>query len=141
MILVISGILATNARLFHAEWIYLFDTRTVNGGTGNDKSYTLGQSVNGKLGIVIYPDDYTGATYSGSDWSTFEAAGCVFLPAAGFCASSSVNSVGSEGNYWTSSSDAASNVHYVQFSSSSLNTTGSVGRDQGYSVRLVRDVE
>lgn len=69
------------------EWEYLINGRTVNGGKGNNYSYTLGQSVNGMLGIVLYPDNYTGATYTtaqSANWSSFEAAGCVFLPAAGW---------------------------------------------------------
>ncbi|MBO6307069.1 MAG: hypothetical protein J6M55_06145, partial [Paludibacteraceae bacterium] len=56
-----TGDLGTGWRtLTTAEWQYLFN-RTVNGGTGNGKSYTLGQSVNGKPGAVFYPDNYTGA--------------------------------------------------------------------------------
>lgn len=124
------------------EWTYLFNTRTVNGGTGNGKSYTLGQSVNGKLGIVIYPDDYTGATYSGSDWSTFEAAGCVFLPAAGKRFGSSVEDVGSNGYYWSSSPNGSVNHAYnVYFGSGTLDPNNYKQRNRGYSVRLVRPVE
>ena len=91
--------------LTYDEWTYLLNTRTVNGGTGNGKSYTYSESVNGKLGVVIYPDDYTGAAYTtASGWATFEAAGCVFLPAAGFRNNTSMMSVGSAGHYWSSSS-------------------------------------
>lgn len=57
------------------EWNYLFNTRKVNGGTGSGKSYTLGKKVNGVLGVVLYPDNYTGSAYTGSKWSTFESAG------------------------------------------------------------------
>ena len=130
------------------EWTYLFNTRTVNGGTGEGKSYTLGQSVNGKLGVVIYPDDYTGSEYAGSDWSTFEAAGCVFLPAAGSRddqASSQelVYDAGSYGFYWSSSAYTSSVIpaYRVFFSSSSLNPLNLNNRRLGGSVRLVRDVQ
>ncbi len=127
--------------LTNAEWIYLFG-RTVNGGTGNGKSYTLGQSANGKLGIVIYPDDYTGATYSGSDWSTFESAGCVFLPAAGERNGASVSDAGSNGYYWSSSPcDLVDYAYYVFFDSGNLNPNNYGRRYLGYSVRLVRPVE
>lgn len=135
------------------EWTYLFNTRTVNGGTGNGKSYTLGQSVNGKLGIVIYPDNYTGSVYSGSDWASFEAAGCVFLPAAGFrtLPSSvsvsqqqlSVDDAGTRGYYW-SSSPYTSNVYFaydVNFASNYLNLESGGNRRCGSSVRLVKDAE
>ena len=123
------------------EWDYLLDTRTVNGGTGDGKSYTKGQSVNGTLGLVIYPDDYTGAVYSGSDWATFESAGCVFLPAAGRRKSSTVERAGSDGYYWSSSPDAeeADYARNVYFSSDFLGSSFS-DRYRGFSVRLVREV-
>ena len=123
------------------EWTYLFG-RTVNGGTGNGKSYTLGQGVNGKLGIVIYPDDYTGAAYSGSDWSTFEAAGCVFLPAAGFRQGTSVYAAGSRCLYWSSSYGSDAKYAYLmEFSSGALIPAESFNRSYAFSVRLVRPVE
>ena len=129
------------------EWQYLLITRMVNGGTGAGKSYTLGQSVNSKLGLVIYPDNYTGSEYSGSDWATFEAAGCVFLPAAGrrnYESTEKVEYVGSRGFYW-SSSPYTGNVRYaydVYISSSSLNASSAcTNRNYGLSVRLVRPVE
>lgn len=125
------------------EWTYLFNTRTVNGGTGNGKSYTLGKKVNEKLGIVIYPDDYTGAAYSGSDWSTFEAAGCVFLPAAGRRSGTSVSSAGSYCYYWSSSPDGsnAAGAYFMIFLSGTLDPASVNFRYLGFSVRLVRPVE
>ena len=131
--------------LTSAEWTYLFNTRTVNGGQGSGKSYTLGQSVNGKLGVVIYPDDYTGSVYAGSDWSTFEAAGCVFLPAAGYWHryQAKVSNAGITGYYWSSSPNTSyvTNAIYVHFSSGSLISPISDSRFNRGSVRLVRDVE
>ena len=122
------------------EWTYLFNTRTVNGGTGDGKSFTLGQSVNGKLGVVIYPDNYTGEVYSGSDWATFESAGCVFLPAAGSRAGSSVNYPGSRGYYWSASPIGTDEAYRVYFASGSLNPANSSICRGGCSVRLVREV-
>ena len=125
------------------EWTYLINTRTVNGGTGNGKSYTLGQSVDGKLGIVIYPDDYTGVAYTtGIDWSTFETAGCVFLPAAGYRDGVSVYNTGTYGYYWSSSPhEYASFANEADFYSGYLNPDSGGSRDCGSSVRLVRDAE
>ena len=120
------------------EWTYLFNTRTVNGGTGSGKSYTLGQSVNGKLGVVIYPDNYTGEVYSGSDWATFESAGCVFLPAAGYRFGSSVDGVGGYGGYWSSTANDTSGAYVMSLSSGSLDADISGNRHLGFSVRLVR---
>ena len=125
-----------------AEWQYLFNTRTVNGGTGNGKSYTYGQSVNGVLGVVLYPDDYAGDAYTtGSTWSTFEEAGCVFLPAAGKHYGSSVKSVGSNGYYWSSTSSKGTSAYYVYFYSGDVKPAFSDYRDYGFSVRLVKNVE
>ena len=131
--------------LSNDEWHYLFITRTVNGGTGAGHSYTLGQSVNGKMGVVIYPDNYAGALYTTeANWSTFEAAGCVFLPAAG---SRYGNGVGNtdKGYYWSSTPNYnfASNAAYsVHITSALLYTENAPFYcSDGQSVRLVREVE
>ena len=100
--------------------------------------------MDGKLGIVIYPDGYTGAEYTtGDDWATFEAAGCVFLPAAGSREGSTVYNVDSWGNYWSSSPDVtnASYACRMQFGSGSLTSAKYGERKYGFSVRLVRDVQ
>ena len=124
------------------EWVYLFNTRTVNNGQGSGKSYTLGQTVNDVLGVVLYPDDYTGTTYTtSSDWSTFESAGCVFLPAAGYRSGPWVYDVGSLGGYWSSTASSTSNAYYVRFISGTVDPANSRSRYSGYSVRLVRPVE
>ncbi len=123
------------------EWTYLFDDRTVNGGSGSGKSYTLGQSVNGKLGVVIYPDNYTGAEYSGSDWATFESAGCVFLPATGHWSGSAVENAGTNGGYWSATPYSTSIAYYVFFLSDGLTPENYDNRSYGYSVRLACEVE
>ena len=128
--------------LTSAEWTYVFNTRTVNGGTGNGKSYTLGQSVNGQLGIVIYPDNYTGSVYAGSNWASFEAAGCVFLPAAGYRSGTSVGGAGEYGCYWSSTLYSSDNPYHLYFHSNGVSPANNDrGRQCGYSVRLVRQVE
>ena len=132
--------------LTKAEWAYLFYHHTVNGRTGEGHSYTLGQSVNGVLGVVLYPDGYTGSTYTTeSDWSTFESAGCVFLPAAGRRNGASVSSAGSGGYYWSSTAYTTANItgdaYHVYFSSRNLYPEDYYSRYDGNSVRLVRPVE
>lgn len=136
-----TGDLGTGWRTLTAdEWTYLFNTRTVNGGTGSGKSYTLGQSVNGKPGVVLYPDNYTGATYTtGSDWSTFEDKGCVFLPTAGYRDGTWVSDVGLGGFYWSSTSASYKNAYYVYTSSFYVTPAYTYRRDRGCSVRLVSD--
>lgn len=136
-----TGDLGTGWRtLTKDEWVYLFNTRIVNGGTGNGKSYTVGKSVNGTKGVVLYPDNYTGATYTGSDWSTFEDAGCVFLPVAGLRSGTSVSEVGSEGYYWSSTSNSSENAYIVYFvgGNAEPDATSSF-RNSGLSVRLVKN--
>ena len=126
--------------LTNNEWLYLLKTRTVNGGNGEGKSYTLGQNVNGKLGIVIYPDGYASSVYAGSDWATFEAAGCVFLPAAGYRTDTTVQNVDDRGHYWSSSSNNPIYAKPFCFTSNSMITDALSDRKFGFSVRLVRDV-
>ena len=124
-----------------AEWTYLLATRTVNGGKGADKSYTLNQSVNGKKGMVIYPDNYTGAVYSGDNWASFEAAGCVFLPAAGWRDGTTIkNSINDRGYYWSTTPSNATDAKRMFFAGG-LELTGYNSRAFGFSVRLVREVE
>ena len=120
-----------------AEWTYLLTTRTVNGGTGAGKSYTL-QSVNGKKGMVIYPDNYTGAVYSGSNWDSFEAAGCVFLPAAGWRNGTTINNINDRGFYW-SSTPATTTEAKRMFFAVGLDLSGTNSRAFGFSVRLVKE--
>ena len=125
------------------EWEYLFNTRTVNNGTGSGKSYTLGQNVNGKLGVVLYPDDYTGELYTtakSANWSDFESAGCVFLPDAGFRNGTSVNLVGSDGYYWSSTANGTDFAYRVRYVSGVVDPANGSYRLYGHSVRLVRDV-
>ena len=123
------------------EWVYLFNTRTVNNGTGSGRSYTLGQKVNNVLGVVLYPDDYTGSTYSGSNWADFENAGCVFLPAAGNRDGTSVSNVGSYGYYWSSTANGTGSAFDVNFNSGYVGPASYGNRYYGFSVRLVRPVE
>ena len=122
------------------EWTYLFNTRTVNGGTGDGKSYTLGQSVNSKLGVVIYPDNYTGAVYSGRDWASFESAGCVFLPIAGLRNGSSLNYTNSSGYYWSATPNGTNYAYRLNLGSNSMAGASNSPRYYGCSVRLVREV-
>lgn len=122
------------------EWTYLLNTRTVNGGTGENKSYTLNKTVNGKRCLVLYPDNYTGAVYSGSDWASFEAAGCVFLPAAGWRNGTTINHINDRGYYWSSSSHNTTAAKRLFFAAG-LELTGDNSRAFGFSVRLVREVE
>ena len=65
----------------------------------------------------------------------------VFLPAAGNRNGTSVNNVGSNGNYWSSSYNNSNNAYNVNFNSGNLNPQNNNNRNNGQSVRLVRLAE
>lgn len=128
-----------------SEWKYLLTERTVNGGTGVSHSYTVGQSINGINGLVIYPDGYKGEMYSGSNWGTFEHNGCVFLPTGGYRKEQNVYSHSTSGYYWSADPLNGTYASYMSFENSNnpsfpTTTTGEVNKNLGYSVRLVRDL-
>ncbi len=122
------------------EWKYLFITRTVNGGTGKDKSYSLDITYGGIMGLVLYPDDYTGSVLSGTVDSLPE--GVVFLPAAGSRFGSDVNNVGDIGYYWSSTALGSLLAYFVGFDSGFVDPgciDNRYGGSSGYSVRLITE--
>ena len=154
--------------LTSAEWQYIFNTRT-SGGTvfGISQARYAHATINtdgtGVNGMILFPDGVdiassevtTAGTVNGTStsswatkcttaqWTALAAKGCVFLPAAGYRNGTSVNGVGSNGRYW-SSSPLTSNVDYayrVSFYSDSLYPANNGYRYSGFSVRLVRQVE
>lgn len=142
------------------EWTYLFNTRsasTVNG-TENAryaKAYLFGTT----HGVIIFPDSYThpagvaaptginatsytswsGNKYSASDWAKMEAAGCVFLPAAGWRDVTTIRKVNEYVRYWTSTYNSAGYAINVGITESSMNPADYNQKNYGYSVRLVHD--
>lgn len=150
------------------EWEYLFGTNpyykrsasTVNG-TANAR-FAKGQ-VNGRYGVILFPDTYShpegvtppvgindtgntgwnGNSYDVTAWAKMEAAGCVFLPAAGYREGTSVRFVGDYGGYWSSTAHGSdeAQAHDAYFDSYSVGPEFAYDRYRGFSVRLVRDVE
>lgn len=92
--------------------------------TQDGKAY-ITANVNGKYGLVIFPDRYweingrtdrnNNATISDSDWAKMEQDGVVFLPNAGFISKSGGNTAKVTANfrYWTSSMVYSNNKFYV----------------------------
>lgn len=120
------------------DWEILFSSHTYDWST-----------VAGVDGYVIRPDGVTTAvasSYTADEWLVEEAAGAVFLPAAGKRAyyntgSGWINKVeesGSYGYYWSSSQGDGSEAFHLYFNSSSP-IVEVVGRRVGHAVRLVRD--
>ena len=140
--------------LTQLEWAYVFNTRTTNSGIRYAKA-----KVNDMNGVILLPDDWSSDTYSLSNtnssgasyssntisatqWSALEQAGAVFLPAAGYRYGTSVDSVGSEGGYWSASCNYSDGAWSVYFYDMSLSTDFDLTlRYLGLSVRLVAPAE
>ncbi len=89
-----------------AEWEYLFVTRTVTNTLSPGTRYSKA-TIGTYRGVIVFPDNYThpeGTGFTGNcdnateaytstvsleGWALMEAAGCVFLPAAGYSTESS----------------------------------------------------
>ena len=142
------------------EWTYLFGTDSSNKRTTTSGLYFAKAKVNDVQGIILFPDTYThpdgvtaptgvnstgntgwnGNNYSSADWTKMESAGCVFLPAAGYRSGSSVYDAGTFGYYWSATPNGTDFAYGVYFLSGYLNPASNCNRNQGYSVRLVRQV-
>lgn len=143
------------------EWDYLFNSRKAStvGGTA-DGRYAKAK-VNNVAGVILFPNSYThpdGVTaptnvntatanytankYSVDDWTLMETAGAVFLPAAGYRNNINVNKVGEYGHYWSSSPNASYGFYAdrVRFYDNTMYLPNSGDRQEGNSVRLVKDV-
>ena len=145
--------------LTYDEWNHVLVNRTVTVNGASQSSYGHG-SVNGFNGVIILPDGWdgsvdTGFIYGNSAWSNtytidstptwyqMEAAGCVFLPAAGIRNGASVSNAVVDGRYWSSTFHLSNTglARSVYFFSNYLGTNDSHSRRDGHSVRLVRPVE
>lgn len=138
------------------EWNYLLNTRS------ETYRYAKCKMSNSTYGLIIFPDGFNPTTVgvsvnspnttnalftsnaiSNANWLKMEAAGCVFLPAAGIRTPSpiTVSSVNTVGYYWSSSyySGVKNNAHYEVFSASEVRPTGNGERSKGCSVRLVKN--
>lgn len=116
-------------------------------------------------GLILFPDGYDQSTPAGVNWNTrgpydptssvnttynnflrattcttagwaaLEAAGCVFLPCAGYRDGTTVSNVGAEGFYWTTTSGIGSTAETLHIPNT--NILGNSPRHLGHSVRLV----
>ena len=129
---------------------------TINGSTGlraltkDEWTYLLTNAsqiifVNGKRGIVLKPDGYSGtvsSSYTIKQWTTAEADGLVFLPYAGRRSSSySTPSFYSTdmGYYWSSiASTSSAGRAWAAHLYANTWEMEDVSRDEGYSIRLVK---
>lgn len=158
---IINGGNAANSgwrTLSSAEWTYVFNTRENNTNLGTANARYAKGKVNNVQGMILFPDGYTHPTsinvplginatgstgwnrnnYTLAQWGEMEAAGAVFLPAAGYRYGSSVIFVGSDGWYW-SSTPYIRDAYQLLFHGYSLNASYYSSPCQGFSVRPVRD--
>ena len=148
------------------EWVYLFCTRTnaatlfglgsVNGVNGTillpdnwtlpagasfTASTTQGLADQGGYYYNNNEDNFSHNTYTIAQWEKMEAAGAVFLPAAGRRYGADVLDVGSYGFYWAATPCVTSFAYRLLFYSYSLDPQGISDRYLGFSVRLVQDID
>ena len=109
-------------------------------------------------GVIIFPDDYnhpsdtdfSGSRFNSSSnftsnvsiagWKKMEAAGAVFLPAAGCRAAATVSNTGTECRYWSVTMAGNDVAFATKFNKDAVSTTFASKRQHGCSVRLVMDV-
>ena len=140
----------------HDQWKYIFTTRSVTNTLSDGARYTMATLDGTYKGLIIFPDDYThpdgtdfvAGTYNGysnftatvslDGWALMEAAGCVFLPAAGY--KSYANGFGGFGeaveiNTTTSS---GSNYYTPTFKKAQADCDATSNKNSWMSVRLVQ---
>ena len=137
------------------EWYYLRYNRT------NANDLVGVAQVNGVNGLIFLPDNWvcpSGVTFksgfhseesveaygqyqafSADQWSKLEAAGAVFLPAAGGRLGSYVVNVRRYGDYWSATEYNSLDAYCLYFFSDAAGMHYS-NRDIGLSVRLVKDL-
>ena len=141
--------------LTYDEWDYLLNNRP------NASSLRGVAQVNGVNGLVFLPDNWTCPegitfksgfhsgygvdayaayqTFTAEQWAKLEAAGAIFLPAAGNRHGTNVDDVQNEGSYWSTSWGNSGYAGYLYFCSVEARMNSGY-RDFGHSVRLVKDL-
>ena len=131
--------------LSKAEWSYLIG-ESIPGRSASLRKWsavTFGESGPTVNGLIIMPDGWEGtltATTDYTTWQSLESSGAVFLPAAGFRSGTGMNSVGSYGDYWSSSPSESGkgSAHGMSFHSGNVGSYVGGDRSYGFAVRLVR---
>ncbi len=143
------------------EWEYLFYTRRVDGGLGYSW-VTIDYSSGTSNGLLLYPEDFSfsnagveritignnlSTKIDNDTWQKLDAAGCIFLPAAGYrIGDSDFRYINQNFGYWSANiGEEWYEADYMQgyfnfyniFAIRPANTT----RNYGMSVRLVKDVD
>ena len=136
--------------LSQAEWTYILSTRT-----NASSKYGLA-TANGVNGLVLLPDSWTlpdgcsftagtaygfsTNSYTDAQWTLMEANGAIFLPCAGYRDATTMNNVGSEGNYWESTTPGDYGAWDLRIAYDNVQADHWTSRYIGFSVRLVQDL-
>lgn len=87
---------------------------------------------------------YYATAFTEAEWSAMEAAGAVFLPAAGYRSGTTVHlesASSPSGTYWSSTSSSATNAYRLLFRGGLVTPQGGSDRYLGRSVRLVQELQ
>ena len=137
--------------LTYDEWEYLLNNRP------NASSLKGVAQVNDVDGLILLPDNWTCPsgvyfksgfhsnyayqTFTAAEWSKLEAAGAVFLPAAGNRLGSNMDGVQFTGRYWSATEVSSYDASYLCFYSGKEAHMDDMDRYVGLSVRLVKDLQ
>ena len=146
------------------EWDYLMNRRAASTVDGTDSARYAEATVCGVAGLLLLPDrfvrpeaveplvhincnnfgiSFDDNTYDAEQWAKMEAAGAVFLPAAGFRGGTWLSTLGEGGSYWASTCNADRQAYALLFINGLVNARAecTYEKDRGYgrSVRLVYD--
>lgn len=145
--------------LSNAEWLYVFNSRETNATVNSTSNarYTeasINTDATAVKGVILIPDGFSGGTPTGVTWGTInagsnfstsctsagwaalEAAGCVFLPCAGFN-TGDLQDVGTVGIYWSSTQYDYWEAYRIGFYINGLDLPKTNNKDFKFSVRLV----
>ena len=126
-----------------SSWTWAFAANQwdyIGNAEGNTKVSDSTPFVSGYSGSSTTVDLF-GWVGASSNRASFEAAGCVFLPAAGWRDGTTIkNSINDRGYYWSTTPSNATAAKRMFFAGA-LELDGDNSRAFGFSVRLVREVE
>lgn len=140
--------MATWRTLNYSEWTYLLTQRP------NADQLRGMATVVSTPGYIILPDSwqlpdgqtfdhaattYTINVYNADDWAIMEAAGAVFLPAAGMRSVSSTSSIGTIGNYWSASHVNGTTGYSFHIGTDACGMQNVMPYSTGCSVRVVHE--
>ncbi len=139
------------------EWTYLLETRTnASEKQGVAHINITEDGAQAANGLILLPDnwvcpdgiaftndgtDYSANTFTLAEWQKLEAAGAVFLPAAGNRMYVGMDGVQSTGSYWTATPLTTNYPYYMAFGTDTkANANAANTCILGVAVRLVQDL-